>query len=65
MRRLVAALLRGGLVPRLGESNKKQFTMMEYPNRRHDISQGQGTTRHLFELLTNYLETNLPATPTR
>jgi len=52
-------------VPRLGESNKKQFTMMEYPNRRHDISQGQGTIRHLFELLTNYLETNLPATPTR
>lgn len=41
-------------------ANKKQFTMMEYPNRRHDISQGQGTTRHVFELLTNYLETNLP-----
>lgn len=41
-------------------ANKKQFTMMEYPNRRHDISQGQGTTRHLFELLTNYLETNMP-----
>ena len=44
-------------------ANKKQFTMMEYPNRRHDISQGQGTTRHLFQLLTNYLETNLPADP--
>ena len=42
-------------------ANKKQFTMMEYPNRRHDISQGQGTTRHLFELLTRYLETNMPA----
>ena len=42
-------------------ANNKQFTMMEYPNRRHDISQGQGTTRHLFELLTRYLETNLPA----
>ncbi len=41
-------------------ANKKQFTMMEYPNRRHGISEGQGTTRHLFELLTNYLETNLP-----
>lgn len=38
----------------------KQFTMMEYPNRRHDISQGQGTTRHLFELLTRFLEENLP-----
>ncbi|HSS21015.1 MAG TPA: S9 family peptidase [Pyrinomonadaceae bacterium] len=41
-------------------AKKKQFTMMEYPNRRHDISQGEGTTRHLFELLTNYLETNMP-----
>jgi dipeptidyl-peptidase-4 len=39
---------------------KKQFTMMEYPNRRHDISQGQGTTRHLFELLTRFLEENMP-----
>jgi len=39
---------------------KKQFTMMEYPNRRHDISQGQGTTRQLFELLTRYLEENMP-----
>jgi dipeptidyl-peptidase-4 len=39
---------------------KKQFTMMEYPNRRHDISQGPGTTRHLFELLTRYLEDNMP-----
>ena len=39
---------------------KKQFTMMEYPNRRHDISQGAGTTRHLFELLTRFLEENMP-----
>jgi dipeptidyl-peptidase-4 len=39
---------------------KKQFTMMEYPNRRHDISQGEGTTRHLYELLTRFLEENLP-----
>ena len=41
-------------------ANKKQFTMMEYPNRRHDISQGPGTLRHLFELLTRFLETNMP-----
>lgn len=41
----------------------KQFTMMEYPNRRHGISEGQGTTRHLFELLTRFLEENLPARP--
>jgi dipeptidyl-peptidase 4 len=42
-------------------ANKKQFTMMEYPNRRHGISEGPGTQRHLFELLTRYLETNMPA----
>jgi dipeptidyl-peptidase-4 len=42
---------------------RKQFTMMEYPNRRHDISQGQGTTRHLFELLTRFLEENMPPGP--
>jgi dipeptidyl-peptidase-4 len=42
-------------------ANQKQFTMMEYPNRRHDISQPSGTTRHLFELLTRYLETNMLA----
>jgi dipeptidyl-peptidase-4 len=39
----------------------KQFTLMEYPNRRHDISQGKGTTRHLYGLLTRYLEENMPA----
>ncbi len=42
-------------------ANNKQFTMMEYPNRRHGISEGAGTTVHLFELLTGFLETNLPA----
>ena len=38
---------------------KKQFTMMEYPNRRHGISEGPGTTRHVFELLTRFLEGNM------
>ena len=42
---------------------RKQFTMMEYPNRRHDISQGENTTRHLYELLTRFLEENLPPGP--
>jgi dipeptidyl-peptidase-4 len=44
-------------------SAKKQFTMMEYPNRRHDISQGRGTTRHLYELLTRFLEQNMSPGP--
>lgn len=44
-------------------ANGKQFTMMAYPNRRHDISQGAGTTRHLHELLTRFLEENMPPGP--
>jgi dipeptidyl-peptidase 4 len=38
----------------------KPFTMMEYPNRTHCICEGDGTTLHLFSLLTRYLEQNLP-----
>lgn len=38
----------------------KQFSMMEYPNRRHGISEGVGTTRHVYELLTRFLEDNMP-----
>ncbi len=39
----------------------KPFTMMAYPNRTHGIYEGEGTTRHLYELLTRFLTTNLPA----
>jgi dipeptidyl-peptidase-4 len=39
----------------------KQFTMMAYPGRSHGIYEGEGTTLHLYTLLTNYLEKNLPA----
>lgn len=38
----------------------KQFQMMEYPNRSHGIYEGEGTTQHLYTLLTNYLETHCP-----
>ncbi|MCX6175259.1 MAG: S9 family peptidase [Ignavibacteriales bacterium] len=41
--------------------NNKPFTMMAYPNRTHGIYEGQGTTLHLYNLLTRYLHTNLPA----
>jgi len=34
---------------------------MAYPNRSHGISEGAGTSRHLFELLTRYLREHLPA----
>ncbi len=40
----------------------KQFSFMEYPNRTHAISEGPGTTIHLFTLLSTYLEDNLPRT---
>lgn len=39
----------------------KPFTMMAYPNRSHGIYEGEGTTLHLFSLLTRYLNENLPA----
>ena len=41
--------------------HNKHFTMMAYPNRTHSIKEGEGTTRHLYELLTKYLNDNLPA----
>jgi dipeptidyl-peptidase 4 len=41
----------------------KSFQMMSYPNRSHGIYEGRGTTRHLYGLLTGYLNENLPAGP--
>jgi dipeptidyl-peptidase-4 len=43
----------------------KQFSMMTYPNRTHCICEGQGTTRHLFELLEAYLHENLAVAVSR
>ena len=39
----------------------KQFEYMSYPNRSHCICEGQGTTLHVYTLLTNYLLEHLPA----
>lgn len=39
----------------------KQFTLMSYPNRSHGIYEGPGTTRHLYGLLTRFLNERLPA----
>jgi dipeptidyl-peptidase-4 len=50
------------LADRLIELNKP-FTLMAYPNRSHSINEGKGTTRHLYALLTRYLNDNLPAGP--
>jgi dipeptidyl-peptidase-4 len=43
----------------------KQFTMMDYPNRTHCICEGEGTTKHLYGLLTRYLQEHLPVGATR
>ncbi len=51
--RLINAFIRGN----------RQFTMMAYPNRSHGIYEGEGTTRHLYTLLTRYLNEHLPPGP--
>ena len=45
--------------------NNRRFDLMVYPNRSHSIREGQGTRRHLFELLTRYLNEHLAAGPRR
>jgi dipeptidyl-peptidase 4 len=37
--------------------------MMAYPNRSHGIYEGASTTRHLYGLLTQYLNEKLPSGP--
>ena len=37
----------------------KIFSMMSYPNRSHGIYEGENTSRHVREILTNYLNANL------
>ena len=39
----------------------KPVDVMVYPNRSHAIREGQGTTLHIYSLLTRYLMTYLPA----
>ncbi|HNB07987.1 MAG TPA: DPP IV N-terminal domain-containing protein [bacterium] len=41
----------------------KPFDMMAYPNRTHDIDEGEGTTMHLYSLLTRYLKEHLKPGP--
>jgi dipeptidyl-peptidase-4 len=38
----------------------KPFQMMAYPNRTHGISEGEGTSTHLSNLFTTYLNTHCP-----
>jgi dipeptidyl-peptidase-4 len=48
------------LVNALVKANKP-FQMMSYPNRTHCICEGEGTSLHLYSLLTRYLQEHLPA----
>ena len=41
----------------------KPFTMMAYPGRSHSIYEGPNTRRHLFGLLTRFLEEHCPPGP--
>lgn len=50
------------LVNALVAANKR-FTMMAYPNRAHGISEGEGTSLHLYDLMTDFLAKNLPPGP--
>jgi dipeptidyl-peptidase-4 len=50
------------LVNRLVELGKP-FDFMLYPNRSHSISEGKGTSLHLFTLIARYILENLPAGP--
>jgi dipeptidyl-peptidase 4 len=47
------------LINRLVELGKP-FDFMEYPDRTHSLSEGEGTHYHLYSLLTRYLEEHLP-----
>jgi dipeptidyl-peptidase 4 len=50
------------LVNRLVELGKP-FDLMVYPNRTHSISEGAGTTAHIYKLIARYFVEHLPAGP--
>lgn len=41
----------------------KSFAFMEYPNRTHAISEGKGTSLHIYSLIARYFEEHLPPGP--
>jgi dipeptidyl-peptidase-4 len=50
------------LINRLIELGKP-FDMMAYPNRSHSISEGSGTTPHVYKLISRYFLQHLPPGP--
>ena len=41
--------------------HNKAFDMMAYPNRSHGIHEGENTRKHLYHLITRYLNEHVPA----
>lgn len=41
-------------------AHNRPFEMMAYPNRSHAISEGAQTSRHLYELMTRFIQAHLP-----
>lgn len=39
--------------------HNKQFSMFAYPNRSHGISEGPGTTLHLYNMISSFIKENL------
>ncbi|MDO8942849.1 MAG: prolyl oligopeptidase family serine peptidase, partial [Desulfobacterales bacterium] len=50
------------LINRLVELGRP-FDSMAYPNRTHSISEGAGTSLHLYNLIARYIEEHMPAGP--
>jgi dipeptidyl-peptidase-4 len=40
--------------------HNKVFSLMSYPNRTHSISEGEGTSRHLATMFTDFIRKNCP-----
>lgn len=43
--------------------HNKPFSMFAYPNRSHAIREGENTTRHLYQMITNHFLRTLPQGP--
>jgi dipeptidyl-peptidase 4 len=43
--------------------HNKPFSMFAYPNRSHAIREGENTTRHLYQMITNHFLRTLPTGP--
>lgn len=43
--------------------HNKPFSMFAYPNRTHAIREGENTTRHLYQMITNHFLRTLPPGP--